>query len=247
MTDIRTIIITIASAIISLSAVSCQKDSTLYYNNMTMGNVVDGRFVSDQGNTFNIVEQTCDGRVDTMTRAVMICDILNITKGEKNAYDVRLKQLAKVLTKQPLSAAEATGDAEVTDPIHISEVWFSGGYLNMHVMLPMSRGSKHLINLVHEKNEDGSFTFELRHNAFGDTVSNSSSSLLLGGNYVSFPIVGTIGSGSARITLRWKWYEAQADGYGWTGTEKEYKAIYDLGLLSSTPPVCTGSPEILQN
>ena len=55
----RTTILTIAAAAMALAAASCQKDDTLYYNNLTMGNIVDGRFVSDQGNTFNIVDQTC--------------------------------------------------------------------------------------------------------------------------------------------------------------------------------------------
>lgn len=42
-----------------MAAASCQKDDTLYYNNLTMGNIVDGRFVSDQGNIFNVVEVAC--------------------------------------------------------------------------------------------------------------------------------------------------------------------------------------------
>ena len=44
------------AAIAAVSIVSsCQKDDTLQYNNATMGNIVDGRFVSDQGNIFNVV------------------------------------------------------------------------------------------------------------------------------------------------------------------------------------------------
>ena len=80
-------------------ATSCQKDETLRYYNATMGNIVDGRFVSDQGNTFNIVEQTCEGRLDTLKRAFTICDILSSTG--TNEYDVRLNYITSVLTKAP--------------------------------------------------------------------------------------------------------------------------------------------------
>ena len=48
-------------AIIILAAaatvISCKKDEILMQNNLTMGNVVDGTFVSDQGNIFNIVKK----------------------------------------------------------------------------------------------------------------------------------------------------------------------------------------------
>ena len=59
----------IAAGIIALAAVSCSKDDTIRYNNATMGNIVDGRFVSDQGNIFNVMEQNCSGKLDTMKRA----------------------------------------------------------------------------------------------------------------------------------------------------------------------------------
>lgn len=225
----RKIIITFSAVILAIGAVSCKKDDTLYYNNMTMGNIVEGRFISDQGNIFNVVEQTCAGMVDTMSRAIMVCDVLNVTSGEDKEYDVRVKQLAKVLTKHPLTTAEATGDAEQCDPIHLSELWYSGGYINMYIQVPLNKNNKtkHLINLVYDMAEDGSYIFELRHNAFGDTASNIGSSLIFGGNYVSFPIVDILGKNSAKIIVRWKWYEADVNGYGWSGTEKVFNIEYN--------------------
>lgn len=227
--NIQKILLTVSCVLLTFGVISCKKDDTLYYNNMTMGNIVDGRFVSDQGNTFNVVEQTCAGIVDTMKRALMICDILNVNKGKKDTYDIRVKQLAKVLTKKPLSISEATGDAAVTDPIRISEFWYSGGYLNMYIIVPVKQDSKtrHLINLVYDTAEDGSVIFELRHNAFGDIIDNIGSSLAFGGNYVSFPIVEAIGKDTAKIIIRYKWFEPREDGYGWGGTEKEYQIEYD--------------------
>lgn len=59
-------IIAIAAGIAALAAASCSKDNTIRYNNATMGNVVNGKFTSDQGNRFNVVDQTCAGKLDTM-------------------------------------------------------------------------------------------------------------------------------------------------------------------------------------
>ena len=64
-------LIILAAAAVSFAAASCHKDDTLRYNNVTMGNVVAGTFISDQGNAFNVVEQTCQGRLDTMKRVIL--------------------------------------------------------------------------------------------------------------------------------------------------------------------------------
>ena len=77
----KRLIIFIVAGIAALAATSCDKDNTLRYNNFTMGNIVDGKFVSDQGNTFNVVEQTCSGRLDTLERAIILCDILYQEEG----------------------------------------------------------------------------------------------------------------------------------------------------------------------
>ncbi len=109
------------SAIICLTAVSCKKDNTIQYNNATMGNVVNGTFTSGQGNIFNVAEQSCEGRIDTMKRAFVICDVLNKTaNGANNEYDIRLNALASVLTKDIVAVgAEAAEEVYVEDPVHI--------------------------------------------------------------------------------------------------------------------------------
>jgi len=121
MKKINRIIIAMVAGIASLA--SCQKDETLRYNNATMGNVVNGQFISDQGNRFNVVEQICAGKLDTMKRAIIICDVLKAAEGKNDEYDVRLRQMAKVLDKTPVAAADATeGDIAVCDPVHIAQV-----------------------------------------------------------------------------------------------------------------------------
>ena len=214
-----------------MAAASCQKDDTLYYNNLTMGNIVDGRFVSDQGNIFNVVEVACGGQLDTMKRAMVLCDILNVTAGGKeNEYDVRLNSFSSVLTKDAVALADASGEEiSVTDPIHIDQMWYSGGYLNMVIKFPAKAGSKtkHLINLVYEKDADGGYVFNLRHNAFGEVLNEeNSSSMDLAGAYVSFPISKIITENKAKISVKWNWYESVGTGWLFTN-EKEYVGEYD--------------------
>ena len=153
--DIRKAFICIAAAVAAV--VSCQKDDVLQYNNMTMGNIVDGRFVSDQGNTFNVVDQSCEGRLEEQKRAMVVCDVLNQTNGSDKEYDVFLRSFAYVLDKDAVAIENASeGDIAVQDPIHIEQLWFSGGYLNMLIKFHAIEGSgvKHLVNLVYSKDEE---------------------------------------------------------------------------------------------
>ena len=212
----------------ALAAVSCQKDDTLYYDNLTMGNIVDGRFVSDQGNTFNIVDQTCEGKIDTMDRVITLCDVLKATTGQEKEYDVRLRDYAHVLTKDAVKAEDAVSEEiSVTDPIYIDQLWYSGGYINMLLKYPVDikSQSKHLINLVYSIDEDGKYNFELRHNAFGEVREETESTMFLAGGYVSFPIARLIGKESAKLVFSWKWYKPA--GYGWTTEIEENSYEYD--------------------
>ena len=226
---IRNIFIFAAMAILP-AAVSCQEDDTLQYNNVTMGNVVAGTFISDQGNIFNVVEQNCTGKIDTMKRAIKVCDVLRKSEGTDGAYDIRLNMLNSVLTKSPLTMSEITDeDALVTDPVHIQEIWYSGGYLNMYVAIPIRNGSKnpHLINLVLDDSatSGNSYVFELRHNGFGEIWSELNSDFVLAGAYVSFSLGKAISGDSAHVTLNWRWHKPV--GNGWSLEVVDNKIEFD--------------------
>ena len=229
------IIILAAAAL--LAAVSCQKDDTLRYNNVTMGNIVAGSFVSDQGNVFNVVEQTCAGRLDTMKRAILACDVLRETEGSSNTYDVRLTKVTSVLDKAPLILSEITDeDAKATDPIHIEHIWHSGGYMNLQVIIPIPDGTRnpHLLNLVLDDTASNgkSYVFELRHNGFGEIWTENSTDYIIASGYVSFPIGKVISGDTADITIKWRSHKAVGNAwtlevidrqlqYGWTRDEFE--------------------------
>ena len=89
--------------IATILTVSCKKDDTLRYGNVTMGNLVDGKFISDQGNTFNMVEMNATVDLKKFRRGIMRCDVLREV-GE-NEYDVRVTYMDTVLTKKPVAAS----------------------------------------------------------------------------------------------------------------------------------------------
>lgn len=215
--------------------VSCQKDDTLQYNNATMGNIVDGRFVSDQGNIFNVVDQTCPGELPAMERAFVICDVLHRTAGgQNNEYDVRVNQIATVLTKDVVPHTDTTEEMLIQDPVHIEYAWVSGGYVNLYILIPMKAGSttKHLINLVHEGamtdvttggELEGSYRFTLRHNSNGDKISAEQTvDYVLGGGYVSFPLSSYISEKEAKFSIEWVWHKNVGAGLS---SETETRAM----------------------
>lgn len=204
MTPIKKIFLSVLASILGFAA--CQKDDTLYYSNVTMGNIVDGVFISDQGNIFSIKEQTCTGILDTVKRAMILCDVLSKT-GE-DTYDIRLNGFSSVFTKAIVDSSAVT-DPEilVEDPLMMYEMWYAGGYINMYIALHFKEGSgqPHLINLVRndEKAAPGTYEFTLKHNAFGEVADPDETEMAFGGTYISFPAADMIKEDEAEIIIRW--------------------------------------------
>ncbi|MBR2064655.1 MAG: hypothetical protein IJ971_08185 [Bacteroidales bacterium] len=212
MKKIKGIIIALAAGMLVLS--SCMKDETeLRYNNATMGNVVDGRFISDQGNIFNVVEQNCKGQLDTMKRAFVVCDVIKATEAGSQEYDVRLNYLSSVLTKDAIPSSEVSDpSAAKNDPLLLTDLWVSGGYVNLYITVPVARTDNkiHTINFIYDEPEqkDGTYTFVIRHDAAGEILSETSdnSNLVLAGAYASFPVSSIIKEDSAKIKIVWNSY-----------------------------------------
>ncbi len=205
------LIISVVGCMMALAAVSCAKeDNTIRYNNATMGNIVEGRYITDQGNTFNIVEQNCLGKIDTMKRAFTICDVLSKTEGAENEYDVRLNYISDVLTKKAKSADEIDDmDLYMNDPLILKGLWISGGYLNILVSVSVkyAESKPHELNLVYDKT-GGKYKFMIRHDAAGEIITEDGNNQGIGFalGYASFPISSIIEEKSATIEIEWKSY-----------------------------------------
>lgn len=207
------IIICLAAGLMCLGAVSCMKDTTIQYNNMTMGNVDGGTFVSDQGNIFNVVEQegNCLEELLKTERAYILCDVLNKTAGgQDNEYDIRLNAMVKVVTKDIVSlGSETTEDVLKEDPVNVKSIWLSGGYINFYIEFPIKKDSEaaHMVNLVQMETEEG-YLFRFTHNAYGETREElQSDDITTAGGYVSFPISTVISEKEAALTVEWTWYK----------------------------------------
>lgn len=238
MKIIRTITV-VTAVIAAFSSLSCMKDNTLLYNNVTMGNVVNGEYVSDQGNVFHIVSQICAGKIDTMARALTICDVLNKTAGGGgNEYDVRVNYMYKVLVKDVIAEENADDDAKVEHPVRIEKAWISGGYLNMSISFPYNAANmtRHMVNLIRQETEEpGTYTFRLTHNAFEDAItSDDTEGWQISGGYVSFPISTLIAEDEARLSISWKGFSP--DNFLVTA-DREVQATYRKGGFEQAPVI----------
>ncbi len=247
-----------ASALIALIAVtSCKKDDTICYDNVTMGNIEGENLISDQGNTFDIVEATYDVILEKFEygRVIFSCDVLRETA--ENRYDIRLTSIQSVLTKEPVKASTITPDLDVAveDPIIIRELWYGGGYINMLIQFAHLRGSegKHLINLVYEDavaTEDGmkSYTFNLHHNAYGETPNeenhlNFDPSL----GYVSFPVAGLIEGDKAKITVKYNTHPLVGGHFDYLNSS-EVSRTYDWERIGFQQKASTAiRPSLMQS
>lgn len=245
---IKKLTITISAIIMALATVSCSKDNTLRYNNMTMGNMVNGKFVSDQGNTFNVVEQECAGKLDTMHRAFVVCDILNSVNGSDTEYDVRLNYISNVLTKSPVAASEITDEKLlINDPMLLADWWVSGGYVNLYVCVPIKRtgNTPHVLTFIYEdtKKEDGKYRFLIRHNANGETLKDNETNydMVLAYAYASFPIASIIKEDEAQVIIEWESYlvsnsAVHADSKTESSSTLYSKKSYEQPAISSVNP-----------
>lgn len=231
----------IAAALMCLAAVSCKKDTTIQYNNMTMGNVTDGRFVSDQGNVFNVVEQdkSITKKLSEMNRAYILCDVLNKTEGGlDNEYDIRLNAMVEVSTKDILTLGTEIEEEKLKeDPIHIEYLWFSGGYMNLYVIFPMKNNSEtpHMVNLVQKETEKG-YLFRLTHNSYGENLEEGKAEeYVMAGGYISFPINSLLAEETAHIRVEWTWYKSSGTILSQEKEERHAEGDYTKGGFEHMP------------
>ena len=228
----------LASLFIAILALaSCKKDDAICYNNITMGNIDGSSIVSDQGNTFDIINSPADLNLETFKygRVILACDVLK--KTAENRYDIRLIDIASVLAKDPVPAEiiEPEDEINVDDPIHIRDIWYGGGYINMLLEFAVkeSGDTKHLINLIFnevaepaEGSEDKNYIFTLRHNAFGDVAnSEEADQYTVSGGYVSFPVANLIQEDKACITLNWNSYKMEDGRFSIFSSEAKTKTF----------------------
>lgn len=214
MKKLTTIIAALAAVI---SFASCDNDDdVLAYSQTEICNIENGRLRSDNGYYFNVVKNqtSVSNPFEGMDRAVIYCDVLNLTEGTTDEYDINLIQVAGVTLSSFKWKSTSSEDVLGSDAAAIQSAWFSGDYLNLDAtyVAYTSTSTKHDISLVIDdvKSNTDTLYLTLRHNAHGETYENttSTSGISLIGEYYSYPVSQLIPRNvdSIVVSFTWDWF-----------------------------------------
>lgn len=158
---------------------SCLDDGDEYYLAIATYRLTeneDAYFVLDEGETMH-PQHAKYGKLKDGQRAYIYFDILD-EKIEGYDYNIRVRGIYEILTKEVISLTEETADSIGDDKINITGMWFGDGYLNLQFQFLGTRNPDklHMINLVRneteegetEEKEEGYISLEFRHNAYND-------------------------------------------------------------------------------
>lgn len=198
---------------------ACNRDDTLLQDDVTMGRVISAAdILTDQGLTYHVVGQDCEGDLSAMDRVLLSCDILRFRGG--TTYDIRLKQLLEPLCK-PFVTASALPDAP-DDPVDITACWNGAGYINMQCQffrVPGS-GAVHVLNLVLDDSagDTGTLHFRLSHDACGEISGSEAAegrTLELVRTYATFPAESLIPAEETAIPVEitFPWHKGSGSAY----------------------------------
>lgn len=214
---------------------SCAADmtyqDTIYDNNITMGNFVEGAFITDQGLTYTITNQSLIDKADSVKRAMISCDI--VSKIDESSYNVYLTDFEEIFTKVPVDSTAISDEAILLeDPLNFGEIWYSGGYLNMLVSIPVKQDSRqeHTINLVRddENAEPAVYEFSFKHNANGEVITAADTDFAQANRYVSFPISHLFKENEQKVKIVLNWTSnLEKDGV-WTHETKKNQIALDV-------------------
>jgi hypothetical protein len=220
------ILIAVISSLIAIT--SCNKDDKSLYSVSTMGNMINGQFLCDGGDIYNVVKNDCTVKLDTLSRFLGAFKVLNQTSGKTKEYDVELMDYTIPIHKAPIKFSTSSAEELVNDPINLAQGWLAGGYFNMLFGITMKYGSttKHLINLQYNdvKSNKDTLYFQLKHNGYGEVYSSTSSAtsqIQYGEGYATFPISQLMPSGktSVYVTVSWDWYSNEEGSISSTTVE----------------------------
>lgn len=217
----RFLLLLSALAALFLSAACSVKEDFLVTNLETTGNLVDGRFLSDQGIWYDVVEQTCDGDLKAEERALIVCDILkNNSTSYESAYNIRLKNFVSVGLPQ---VKDGIAEGLSRHPVYIDLAWVSGTYLNFRVIYLSEKNSDfaHSFTFVVEKAPDSTQPLVLRlcHEAGEDYLGaegkDSVSAFVQKTAYISIQLYDYYKNSlnySYYYTVKYDWYKTGDNG-----------------------------------
>ena len=196
-----------ALAVLALSAVSCVLNNPIY-KDTTMAEVINATSVkTDAGLTYNIVDQFCEGTLESGKRVLVVCNVMKKTSNID--FDVELVYFTEPLNKESVRASsiiQSLGD----DPIFINNLWVAGGYLNMRFTVQeLEDGATHYINLAWDDTAPAdTLRFTLLHDDGIDGIhipDEDDDSVSYGNAFATFPIEALVPAELSEMPVKVSW------------------------------------------
>jgi hypothetical protein len=156
---------------------SCLDDNDNYYLAIATFRTTESNdhyFTLNDGEKMH-PQQTSFGKLENGQRVYVYFDILD-EKIDGYKYNIDVKGIEKILTKELFVMNEESVDSIGDDKINITGIWFGDDYLNINFQFLGTRNPTklHMVNLVRNdikeanEEEEGYINLEFRHNAFDD-------------------------------------------------------------------------------
>ena len=203
----------------------CIDDTFLITNDQTMGNIVDGRFISDQGIWYDVTDEVNPGDTEKLLkekRALVLCDVLeNTSRNGEPSYGVLLKEFVHVDI-----APIVGGIPDEEAPVLVDLAWASGSYLNFRLiyLAPEPETQEHSFSVVVEKEPTDlqEIVLHLYHHAggeyYGAPAHEGESEKITYKQHVAFvsveilPYYMTGAILNMRYTVKYSWHKKAEDG-----------------------------------
>ena len=200
-----------AAAIIAatLLSVSCMKDQTILYKEITMAQVTGpATLLTDAGLTYHITNDANSYDLTDKSRVLIYCNVLKKTADK--VFDIELIQLVEPLNKDAVLTSTLTkpDDGLGNDPVGLASAWVSAGYLNVGVgVLVFDENTMHKINLEFDDTApQDTLRFVIRHDdGLSDTLNEIADDSNVGYIYATFPIQKLLPEGVSTLPIKISW------------------------------------------
>lgn len=187
---------------------SCDEDSEPLYEAYGLISKTEGdqfRILLDDGTELQARESYVNLKaLHDSTRLYLHFNLLEET--EKAEY-VRITYADTLLTKSVLPYDETILDSIGDDPVKITKAWFAHDFINFEFIYAgrynITREYAHMVNLLQCPTEEGTLTFEFRHNDFEDYRDR----IYMG--VVSFPIKNIVHGLEKPVKMKVKFNDSQ--------------------------------------
>lgn len=182
-----------------------------YWISVATVNPLDGRsydLILDNGQKLFPAATNCPGyRPKNDQRALVNYTILS-DSSSTYSHLIKVNAIENILTKAIAKDLGAAKNDSVygVDRLKIKEAWIGDGYLNIVFLYNLGGEKQHFINLVPcNGSEKGTYNFEFRHNAYGDSETNG------GEGIVSFNLSSlSIPSGeTAKLNIKYNSFDGE--------------------------------------